>query len=902
MKNLYFLKQLFVVVVILSLLLPDFLIAGQNDNVNCNYPDLLLQQSQTYTVYGKVTSEAGTVLPLVNVYLKGTTIGASSDFEGKYIIENITEPTVTIVAKFTGFETFEKTISFSGEGKLNLNIVLKESTQLLDQIVVTGTTNPKTKLESSVAITTINTKEMDQRVAQNNADLLKAIPGLWVESSGGDGPANVWVRGFPQSGGYIYLGLMEDGLPIFQAGYNSMPSPDQFYKTDLTIKSVEAIRGGSAPIVMQGAAGAVINYISKTGTRNFKGIARFMYNPLYGSERVDLNLGGPMGKDFYYDFGGFYRIGKGPYDYGYNANKGGQIKGNIVKRFKNGFIRLNLRYINDKVNWNLPFPYIFHKDGSLGEIPGFSLKKAGAALNEVDTKYTLNLPDGSSIDGNLQHGFDTRLFSVGFELFFDLGNDWTITNKFRLDRSNQQVNSDMAVAVVPLDPTAPYYYTDGTQVQDVANLNGNGLSMPAVIFNTNTDYDNVIDRVAVKKEWKNNNLTMSFEYFNYHTDGFLAQGFLTKEVKNAPRILIKGNPNVPPIFPLAYVSPDGINRSSGTENTYSVFFTDEYNISKHFRLDLGFRYDYKNIKGKVASVVGAPAVPPVNGPGYSFGDDIPFDDAAGNWAATVGINYKINKTSALFARGSRGYNGKKLGDYTAISADFDELKNLEDRAIYQAELGYKYGSSKFAVFASLIYASVHNAVGQIFIPTPKHTLVRQQVILSTRTYSAEVEVQYIPVKNLLLKLTTTLQNALYTDLSFTAPDGTIVEGQEFDWSGNHTERYPAAMIDITASYNIKKFNVFANYRYYSNRWSTPANNVKLKGFGELYGGVGYEIVKGLTIEAKGANLTNTVALTSGNVRGDQFVSVDQLDGKPWLGRRNLPISVFFELSYRFGKK
>jgi len=879
-------------------IVPLFTTAG---NINHFSDKTVLPQNGNHSIYGTVSDKNGVFLPYVNVYIEGTTKGTTTDENGYYRIDNIAEKSVTLVASFTGYETYKKTVTFKDETPLQMNIVLHEEARLLEQIVVTGTTNPKTTLESSVAISTMDSKSMEQRVAQNNADLLKFVPGLWVESSGGDGPANVFVRGFPQSGGYTYMGLMEDGLPLFQVGYNTIPSPDQFYKTDVTIKSVEAIRGGTAPILMQGAAGAVVNYLSKTGTNKFSGMAKVMYNPLYHTERADLDIGGPMGKDFYYNIGGFYRIGKGPYDYGYNANKGGQIKGNIQKRFKKGFATLKLRYINDKVNWNLPTPYIFHKDGTLGEIPGFDLKSAGAALNEVDTKFAFRMPDGSTVEGDLQHGFDTELFSAGFDFFYDLGNDWTISNKIRMDRSTQTINTDFSVAVVPLDPSKTYYYTDGTQITDVANLNGNGLSMPSILDVRNGDYNNIIDRLELKKNWERNDLTIGVEYFNFQLDNNTAQAIFTKEIKNAPRILIADDPNTPAFFPLAYVTPSGIASSNGTDNTYSLFFTDEFQITSSFRLDFGLRYDYKNISGANAEKVGAPAVPPVNGPGFSLGDDVPFDDNMGNWAATFGMNYKLNDNSALFARASRGYVSKKLGDYIADGVDIDELKNLKDRVIYQAEAGYKYTSRNFGLFGSLIYANVNNSISQIFIPTPQYSLLRQQVYSSSRTFSLEIQAQYIPVKNLLLKLTTTLQNAIYTDLKFTAREGTIVEGQEFDWSGNKVDRFPDAMVDFTVSYKIQKFNVFANYRYYSKRWSTAANNVRLKDYGELFAGAGYEIFKGFTIDVRGANLTNTVALTAGNMRGDQFIDIDTFDGTPTLARRNLPISVIMQLTYNFGK-
>ncbi len=906
MRKKYLLNQLKVLLIFICMLHVQFTQASigiiePSKNLNA------VLQSQSNTIYGQVISNYGETLPFVNVYIEGTTTGATTDFEGRYEIKNISESTVTLVATFLGFKTFKKTITFSGDERVQVDIEFEESEQLLDQVIVTGTTNPKTKLESSVAITTIKADQIEMRVVQNNADLLKAIPGLWVESTGGEAPANVWVRGFPQSGGYTFLGIMEDGLPVFQSGYNSMPSPDQFFKTDATIKSVEAIRGGSAPIIMQGAGGAVVNYISNSGGNNFRGLAKVSFNPLHPLVRTDLNIGGPMGNNFYYNVGGFYREGQGFYDYGYNANRGGQFKGNVVKRLKKGMVKVNLKYINDKVNWNLPSPYIFKKNGDVGEINGFDLKKDGSAVNEVDTEFSYALPDGSTISGDLKDGFDTELFSASVEFNFDIGNGWFLDNKFRADKINTDVTVDIIIDVAPLvtDPSFSYTYADGTSIGDVANLNGNGLLMNSAVVAVKSEYKNIINRLELKKDWDKNGLTIGIEYFNYQVNNEGSNAIFKKEVTNAPRMLIEINPflppflNVSPLNSIALFDAGGVSRGEGTENTYSFYLTDEYNISENLRLDAGFRYDYKSIDGSNASKDGSSIL--VGGAGFSLGADVPFDDTAGNWAATLGFNYKLNETSALFARGSRAYNGKKIGDYLADGVDIDYLKDLDNREIYQAELGYKYGSSKASIFASVLYASVKNASSTINAPAPNGLLLGQEAFYSTKTISAEIEAQYIPTKNLLLKLTTTLQDPTYTDFIFVGREGSIVEGQTFDWSDNTAERVPKITIDFTASYKFEKIGVFANYRYYGNRWSTPANNVELKGFGELYAGIGYQITKNFNINVKGANLLNSVALTAGNVRGDQFVDVDLADGTPRIGRRTFPISVFVDLTYTFGK-
>ncbi|VXB60332.1 TonB-dependent receptor [Maribacter litoralis] len=855
-------------------------------STNHSFDDVL----QESTITGTIKDERGEPLPGATVQVVNTTIGSVSDFDGNYTI-TIPNAATKLLFSYSGFAQQEVLI----EGKTTIDITLIESALSLEEVVLTGTTNPRKKIESSVAISTLSVKEMESRVIRNSADLLKSVPGLWVESTGGDGPGNVRVRGFPD-GGYAFMGIMEDGLPVFQAGTNSIPSPDQFFKVDATIKQSEAIRGGTAPIIMQGAAGALVNNITKTGGNEFEGLVKISTSPNQDMYRLDLNLGGPISEGLHYNIGGFLRTDDGVYDYGYAANKGGQIKANVVKYLDKGSIRVYTKFIHENVNWNLTSPYIFNKNGDLGDVPGFDNKKDGAGLNGADTQYSYTLPSGEVVERDVQDGFYTNLISGGFEFKHELGNNWFFKNNFRIDDITHNNDTDILTDITTLDTNNSYFYTDGTQVADVANLNGNGLGMGAVIIASDNKYKNLINRLEISKRGDKNGLTIGLEYFKYQLESSSSQALVTKELTHAPRLLIANDPNASAFLPVALLAPGGITQADGTENTFSIYITDELEVSDKLRIDTGFRYDHKSLKGNNFGKEGSSIF--AGGAGYTIGDPVAFDESQGNWVASIGLNYKFNEGFALFARGSRGYNGLKLGDFTADAADPTALSELDTRVIRQGEVGFKYSSPSFGLFSSLIYADVNNLAKSIAIPGPSG-LVSQQIFISSRTISAEIEASYKIDKNFNLRLITTIQDPEYTDLTFTANEGTFVEGQTFDWAGNTAERVPKLTADMTINYSAKKLNAFTGLRYYSKRWSTPANNVELKGFSEVYVGAGYNFSKSLNLNFNVANLFNSIQLTEGNTRGDQFVDIDTIDGTPRLGRRNLPRTFFINMTYKF---
>ena len=87
----------------------------------------------------------------------------------------------------------------------------------LEEVIVTGTAGGAAvrKLDASFAISTVSAKEISRIAPLSTADLLKVIPGVWVESSGGVSGANILLRGFPGGADAPFVTLQVDGVPIF---------------------------------------------------------------------------------------------------------------------------------------------------------------------------------------------------------------------------------------------------------------------------------------------------------------------------------------------------------------------------------------------------------------------------------------------------------------------------------------------------------------------------------------------------------------------------------------------------------------------------------------------------------------------------------------------------------------
>ena len=90
-------------------------------------------------VKGVVTSD-GSPLAYANVYIKGTQNGTSTDENGVFEINNISNGEHIIVASYTGFSTESKKINVK-ENSLTVNFILHENSSL-EEVVITGTLKP----------------------------------------------------------------------------------------------------------------------------------------------------------------------------------------------------------------------------------------------------------------------------------------------------------------------------------------------------------------------------------------------------------------------------------------------------------------------------------------------------------------------------------------------------------------------------------------------------------------------------------------------------------------------------------------------------------------------------------------------------------------------------------------
>ncbi|MDH4458460.1 MAG: TonB-dependent receptor [Nevskia sp.] len=305
----------------------------------------------------------------------------------------------------------------------------RDTTQL-DAVVVTAVARPVNRLDSSVSASSIDAGAALQLAPRSTEELFRSLPGIRAESSGGEGNANITIRGIPlATGGSKYLQLWEDGLPVLEFGDLNFANIDNFLRFDGSVQRLESIRGGSASTFASNSPGGIINFISNTGEEEGGSVAQSVGID-YTTYRTDFAYGGKLGSDLRYHVGGFYRTGEGVRNTGFTGDNGGQIKANVTKLLDDGFLRLHFKHLNDRVSTYLPAPVRVKGGGSYGGVPGFDASR-DSLYSSYQTQIVSYDAFGNRVNRDLTDGINAKVTAFGFEFDHGVGDGWRVNNKFR---------------------------------------------------------------------------------------------------------------------------------------------------------------------------------------------------------------------------------------------------------------------------------------------------------------------------------------------------------------------------------------------------------------------------------------------------------------------------------------
>ncbi len=223
-------------------------------------------------IKGNVKDSNGNPLPGANVLVKGTTIGAQTDFDGNFAI-NVSGENNTLIVSYIGFETTEVDVT----AKDFIEIVLKDAAAQLDDVILVGSRNPsRTATETAVPIDVIDITQMATQGPQTtiNEILNYAAPSFTSQtqtvSDGTDHIDPASLRGLgPDQVLVLINGKRRHNTSLVNVngtvGAGSVGTDMNAIPT-AAIQRIEVLRDGAAAQYGSDAIAGVINIVLKKAT------------------------------------------------------------------------------------------------------------------------------------------------------------------------------------------------------------------------------------------------------------------------------------------------------------------------------------------------------------------------------------------------------------------------------------------------------------------------------------------------------------------------------------------------------------------------------------------------------------------------------------------------------------
>lgn len=228
----------------------------------------LFAQDNQIVITGKVTGANGDALPGVNIFIKSTTTGTISDFEGNYRL-SVPETSEIMVFSFIGYLSVEEPIN----NRSVINVVMQEDTRQLDEIIVTGYSSQK-KADVIGAIGSLNPALVkDMPLTGLDQALQGQVSGVSVTQSSGTPGGGIMVRirgnsSISSSNRPLYI---IDGIPVRDGSLSTRSFGGQNDNALATlnpndIESIEILKDASAKAIYGSrAANGVVIITTKRG-------------------------------------------------------------------------------------------------------------------------------------------------------------------------------------------------------------------------------------------------------------------------------------------------------------------------------------------------------------------------------------------------------------------------------------------------------------------------------------------------------------------------------------------------------------------------------------------------------------------------------------------------------------
>ncbi|WP_147678118.1 SusC/RagA family TonB-linked outer membrane protein [Algibacter pacificus] len=562
---------------------------------------------QAQKIIGTVSDGNGP-LPGASVLVKGTSNGTTTDFDGKFSLDNLSANAVLQIS-YMGYNSQEIAIN----NQTSINIVLVEDASQLEEVVVVGYGTQKKSLVTG-AISSIKSSDIQNNASTRVEQAIQGkVSGISVLSnSGSPGAASkIRIRGTGSNGNsdpiYIVDGMKTSSIDNIDGG---------------DIQSIEVLKDAASSAIYgtEGANGVVL-ITTKSGKNYDKPV--ISYNSQFGfqSERTQMTLMNETQYRTYLNEAGVQNISSN----GINTNWLNEV-------FENAWVEkhhLSFAGGSEKSTYLLSGSYT-NQDGIVGGDRA-NFKRYTARLN---SKHKMN--DWLEVGNNLSYSNTSRGVIVEDDEYRSILNNALL-----------------------MDPLTPVTYNDGVP-SNVANLANSGLT---ILSDKNGDYYGL--PAYVTGEIANPLAMLTIQNKNIKTDKILGTFFANltpiEGLVITSRLGIDVNYAVEHNWdPVYYVSSERQNSIATVDDnitkTSSWLWENFATYTNTYK-----KHDYTILLGTTAEKYQSPDFYLFSGPMPKAGDNYAYHDySQDDDLDKTGGSYVEKRKRSVFGRFSYSYDEKYL--------------------------------------------------------------------------------------------------------------------------------------------------------------------------------------------------------------------------------------------------
>jgi len=653
--------------------------------------------------------------------------------------------------------------------------------------------------------------------------------------------------GLPEgTGGTV---VSENGMLISPDTYLMMPN--QAWRQDGSFQKPESWSLSKTAIKM-GEVGVSMATNTRKGQKKFVGHLNLHTNS-YGLMGGNLSLAGPMKNNWFYHVNAFVNMDPGSTNPSWTnfLDKTFLLKGIVTKRYNNGELSFQYKYMNSqKLNDNVA-PYIFHKDKQVTQLDNFEIGRNSYATGTDNHMYKNPLTgEMESVSYMKDTGSEVHAFDIlgNNKLGKGLTLDYTLRYQHaETGKTNFSFNAIKETGAATAK--SRYIYADNNNEQVYTGYFQN-VQM-GIAPRRPSDYVNA--RVELNKKGKNFNYSAGYNGYLWHVNK-ATQGtysYLSEVAPNPRQIVHQVYQNGVWVNKQGENTPDQYGQWNyngayfyydGNEYKNAIYAMGDWKPAKNVKIDLGARLEWHHLAGSWMNKEDRASAPDKT---WASGGTSEINRNFWNKSFTATVTYNILPTFGL------------VGDayYIETSDGLNVYKSANDplsktNVIPYLAAGVFYNSPIVSVISRFSRISRSNLYASGSFANAEGESTKLSFLYDIKTVGWTTDAVITPFKGASLHLMLTLQNPVYKNFEFE------VFGEKFNYDGVPARTCSKTLIEIDPSYSFGAFRIWASARYFSKASCAYPGTLFFPSRWETFAGIDYQATKKIAFNLSVVNLLN----------------------------------------------